>query len=74
MTTGWSDGTHLAGIETAGAESGAYRINAYGLPVGSTVPDNPHFPSDLTVGLTTDASKSGIVADISGGVAVIIKY
>lgn len=45
-----------------------------GVPNGSTSAGYSPLRSAVALGLTTDATKSGIVADISGGVAVIIKY
>lgn len=68
------------GITNAGLNSGfpqdypALAISGgYGQPVSNSwVGSSPVVNGKL--GITTDASKSGIVADISGGVAVIIKF
>lgn len=76
MTTGWTDGSELGGIETGGGTPGAayFRKNAYGLPVGSAVLDNPPFTNDLTVGLTTDPTKSGIIVESDSDLVVCIKF
>ncbi|MEI3255486.1 MAG: hypothetical protein V8R83_09350 [Candidatus Gastranaerophilaceae bacterium] len=66
ITIGLTDGTHTAGISQVQL-GGNYTEpigQAYGKPVGSspggsTIP----FPNDITYGLTTDPSKSGIIVD-----------
>ena len=68
------------GITNAGLNSGfpqdypALAISGgYGQPVSNSwVGSSPVVNGKL--GITTDASKSGIVADISAGATVIIKY
>lgn len=62
MTLGWTDGTNNGGIETTSSGSIALRKSGYGTQVGSSVSDSPVFPSDVTIGLTTDSTKSGIIS------------
>ena len=65
MTLGTTDGTHLgalgnnSGLQYFGSTAG------YGQNVGYTV-NNTSQTAGKTVGITTDATKSGIVADTSG--------
>ena len=47
----------------------------YGANVGTNISSGTgNLTSLVGVGITTDASKSGIVADLSSGAVVIIKY
>ena len=76
MTLGLTNGQTNRGLgitPTVGLDT--YSGQGYGLPVGSSAtsggtPWNNH----TTVGVTFDSSKSGIVADLSSGAVVIIKY
>ena len=46
----------------------------YGLNVGNTVSGSSTSTKAGALGLTTDPTKSGIVADLSGGLNMVIKF
>lgn len=70
-TLGVTDGTHYAGVLTA-SSSGNYamvvRDDRYGTAVGSSVSGSSSTISTKTISITTDPTKSGVVADISNAI------
>ena len=63
-TIGLTDGTKNAGMIFATSSADLKpRENAYGLPIGSSYTDSSFGSSNITMGLTTDSTKSGIVID-----------
>ena len=79
MTLGLTNGTNTGGWYPNSSTYGDVYYNAYGLSVGiGNLGDYTHSLNGKTVGITTDASKSGMVADLSNIVTstaqAIIKY
>lgn len=68
MTLGLTDGTNTAGLTTNSAADGSYNIGAYDVTVGSTFSGNKLIAS-RAIGVTTDGTKSGLVADLTTGTA-----
>lgn len=65
-TLGISDGTHFAGTTNNPDYGMSYRPSAYGKAVGqSTTSGATGFGSNYSIGVTTDPTKSGIIADLS---------
>ena len=63
-TIGLTDGTKNAGMIFAHSSADLKpRTNAYGLPIGSSYTDSSFGSSNITMGLTTDSTKSGIELD-----------
>lgn len=75
MTLGLTDGSKNAGM-VAGRVNSINILsqsgNKYGQPVGTDTTWNHLLVGG--VGITTDTEKSGIVADLSDGMNVVIKY
>lgn len=63
MTLGVTDGTNNAGIAQTSASGIASYLTSYGANVGSTFSGN-HL-GNLAIGVTTDADKSGLIAQLS---------
>lgn len=72
MTLGLTDGTNYGGMRATDISNLIANTGSYGRNIGSAA-SGPNI-NYLSVGITQDASKSGIVADISAGATVIIKY
>lgn len=71
MTLGLTDGTNLSGLQLGNHTSGTnhqYQItianSKYGSTVGTSFDSDP-LGTEKTIGVTTDATKSGIIADTS---------
>ena len=82
MTLGLTNGTTNLGLQQQGYTPDGYRVNplqaangSYGKTVGSDMSAASGYPK-VTLGITTDAINSGVIADISNQVSVkyIIKY
>lgn len=75
MSIGLTNGTDFAGT-TSGGYSGVPivipRINGYGVNVGTSTTGTTGLGGDIAIGLTTDPTKSGVVADISEAADVTI--
>ena len=68
MTLGLTDGTLNAGLYSSGSEQNLRgQVAIYGSDVGSSAPSSGGtvLTASKTVGITTDATKSGIEADLS---------
>jgi hypothetical protein len=63
MTIGVSDGTTLGGLYIAGDGSVGMRTGSYGTDIGITTSGN--VSSTKNIGITTDPTKSGVIADTS---------
>lgn len=76
-TLGITNGTNTAGVygyHNSSGQLAAGSTGSYGSNVGTTITaDNINF-SRKTIGITTDPTKSGIVADLSSGMSAVIKY
>lgn len=73
MTLGLTDGITNYGMYLSyGSTRNTLPANAYGTPIGSSA--SGENSNSLTVGVTTDGSKSGIVADLSGITSPIDGY
>uniref|UniRef100_A0AAU8B5Z2 Major capsid protein n=1 Tax=Dulem virus 159 TaxID=3145636 RepID=A0AAU8B5Z2_9VIRU len=73
LTLGLTNGTDTFGlnyIATGGYTNSLFPSGGYGASVGSSVAVNN--PSDGTVGVATDKTKSGLIADMSSVTAVTI--
>lgn len=67
MTVGFSDGTYNYGIGMSNQDATAQRMfsqSTYGVPRGSNI-QTPLNNNKFTLGLTSDSTKSGIIADLS---------
>lgn len=76
ITLGFTDGTHNFGFQVVGGGSwpyGMFDTNNYGSDVG-TAGGGAFIEQHKTLGITTDPTKSGVVADLSDGQIVVIKY
>ena len=77
MTLGLTDGTDLFGINTWGSSTGLDGMSSlYGQPIG-TSSSQGRINSQKAAGITTDSTKSGIIADTSSLTLIcnyIIKY
>ena len=73
MTLGLTNGQVNAGLgQTSQASSLSTYTSTYGSNVG-TGRGNPT-TGNYSFGITSNASKSGIVADLSGGLNMVIKF
>ena len=67
ITLGWTDGTNFAGTGTetpsGGNPTGVPFVNDYGKEVGATSDRANDLINGVTIGITTDSTKSGIVID-----------
>ena len=70
---GFTDGTHLGGLYASSNQENSrlFNTNAYDQSVGSTQTETTSFAK--TVGLTTDGSKSGMIADLTNATATDIR-
>ena len=78
MTMGFTDGTKLTGMYPSVNTENNYlfNTNTYGVPVGETIgaPVSGDSTTNRTsIGLTTDATKSGLIADLSDATASTIQ-
>ena len=65
MTLGLTDGTENFGFVSLGQQwSASYQKSQYGSNVGTSINTGEAFISNKTVGITTDPTKSGIVANL----------
>lgn len=71
MSIGFTDGTSNGAIAPYAGGVMPFEASAYGLPVGSSFGTN-QIVSQKTLGLTSDPSKSGLVADLSTASAATI--
>ena len=69
LTMGFTDGTNFGGIY-AGQSAFNGKTGIYGVPVGTD--DSGSMLDNVSIGLTTDGSKSGIVADLSTATAATV--
>lgn len=66
LTIGLTDGTNKLGVGTVGDRGPLYaKVANYGKPIGSSSTDSPYGQIRATVGLTTDPTQSGIVANMN---------
>ena len=65
MALGLTDGTNTSTF-SGNSVASLYQSNGYGGNVGDSTPSGNPLATDKLYGITTDASKSGIVADASG--------
>lgn len=75
ITLGLTNGTQTGGLSVIYGTNTAAKAESYGKNVGY-VGSTQVFVANASLGVTTDATKSGIISDISSGVSVnyIIKY
>lgn len=75
MTLGLTNGTQTGGLSVIYGINTTAKAESYGKNVGY-VGSTQVFVANASLGVTTDATKSGIISDISSGVSVnyIIKY
>ena len=81
MTLGLTDGTETQGLFTGGLASGiAYNVlvgaapNLYGANIGTPL-QGENTKKDVGAGLTSDKTKSGVIADLTdNAITAIIKY
>lgn len=67
MTLGLTNGDDTGGLTQLGSTyRAAMKSNAYGEPIQKTNPNEQNLSGRGYYGITTDASKSGVVADVSG--------
>jgi hypothetical protein len=64
MTLGLTDGTEYAGLSSNSSQVGYMAPAQYGVPVG-TAQQTASFSTYKSVGVTTDPTKSGLVAQVS---------
>lgn len=65
-TLGWTDGTHNGGSVLTSAGYGLYASGGYNIAVGATTNENAlTMNTNKAVGITTDPTKSGILAQLS---------
>lgn len=69
LTLGLTDGTNSQGIGFASAGI-SYGTSVYGKPIGTQL--SGAIPSQKSVGVTNDATMSGLIADLSNAVAATI--
>jgi len=78
MTLGLTDGTMNTGLHasTNSSYGGCVyaRTTSYGTPVGHNSTSSSSNILGKDVGITTETTKSGIVADLSSGMSAVIKY
>ena len=77
MTLGLTDGTEEYGLTSYQTGSVGRRLTAFTTTKGTTVgtvATTGNIQYDYSIGITTDPKKSGVVADLSDGQIVIIKY
>jgi len=74
ITLGLTNGTSYAGAYGGNASYLNVGQNAYGKSVGASGISGSNIPNNNGVGITTDSTKSGIVADQSNQTRAIIKY
>jgi len=72
MTLGLTNGTNNFGFGTNNQAVLYAPQSSYGTNAGSNTSGS--WTTNQTYGITKDSSKSGIVADLSSGAVVIIKY
>ena len=67
MTLGLTDGSANVGFTVYNAQANSYLFNAnnYGKPIGSSSTATASFTDTKSIGITSDSSKSGIVAKIN---------
>ena len=67
MTLGLTDGSANVGFTVYNAQANSYLFNAnnYGKPIGSSSTATASFTDTKSIGITSDSSKSGIVAEIN---------
>lgn len=75
ITLGLTNGTQTGGLSVIYGTNTTAKAESYGKNVGY-VGSTQVFTENASLGVTTDATKSGIISDISSGVSVdyIIKY
>lgn len=73
MTLGLTNDHNLAGLNSHATVGLEAVTGGYGMPVG-TVNRSGAFGATYTAGVTLDPTKSGIVADLSGGLNMVIKF
>ena len=71
-TLGWTDGTHKAGTAFA-SSNGIIRIDDYNKNVGASTASSANM-NNVVIGITTDASKSGIESNTDSNIKYAIKY
>ena len=71
MTIGLTDGVTFGGLSNYSNNTLETRTGDYGLSVGSTS-SGTGFNRSVSVGLTTDSSKSGLIADLSNASAATV--
>lgn len=74
-TVGFTDGTNLVGLgmtSIGGVEqTGTFRAGSYGDPQGTAIPSTDGY-NGKTLGLTTSAADSGMIADLTNATAATI--
>ena len=71
MTLGITDGSINAGLIGSGTWQLGSNGGAYGLPYGTNYTGSSALRNDITVGVTTDPTKSGIIADLDNATNII---
>lgn len=71
MTLGLTDGTNLTGLFNNNGDNVTVKSATYGLNVGSTS-STSGLRETKTLGITTDPTKSGIIADLSSATAATV--
>ncbi len=75
MTLGLTDGTRVAGFNRGAISSTAsifYPGSTYGQGVGTVSTGNDYLLNTLSVGVTTDPTKSGVIADATNALAATL--
>ena len=64
MTLGLTNGSQYSGIKYSTQHGIIDRVSLYGTEVGSTTTDGTESVNDLSLGITTDPEKSGIISNL----------
>lgn len=74
MTLGLTDGARLGATVTSSGGAFTGIQNEYGKPVGTSTSQSSYFQAGKGIGVTNDASKSGLVADTSSLASKLTVY